>query len=216
MSTVIETPATHDTAAGLRRKGWVRPFRRAHRALDASVHLICRTLLTAGASSRRAHRRPIQSSRELAEASGLLIQASTRLNWAWRELAEASACAAREPGNAGEVTELLLAATERCVYMAGWLQESAEKVVTLQEDVLEGLRTGNLVPERPADHRPRIVLVAPRPAPIRAFLRLRQPRAVDRVAPLLQRRRRTPRPAALRVPRRSVLGRAPPSVSCLL
>ena len=199
---------------GQRREAWVRPFRRAHRALDLSGRLIVTTLLSAEDSSRRAHRRPIQSSRELDQASGQLIRASSRLMRAMRELRQMNECAAREPENASEVPELLLAATERWMFMAGWLQESADKVFTLHEDVLDGLRTGVLVPEREASRLLRIIL-APRPA-LRAFLLVRQPRVVDRINPLLNRRRRTPRPRALRVPRRSVLGRAPPSFSCLL
>ena len=201
---------------GPRREGWVRPFRRANRALDRSIRLINATLLGAVASRRLAHRRPIQASRELDKASELLIQVTSRLMRVERELREMSECAAREPENAAEVPELLLDATARWLFMGGWLAESADKVFALHEDVLDGLRTGDLVPERPAGpRRPRIIL-APRPAPVRAFLRLRLPRAVDRIAPVLRRRRRTPRPAGLRVPRRSVLGRAPPSVSCLL
>ncbi|HEX6158791.1 MAG TPA: hypothetical protein VF111_01410, partial [Thermoanaerobaculia bacterium] len=65
--------------------------------------------------------------------------------------------------------------------------------------------------EQPAPRRVRI-RVAPRPGAIRAFLLRRQPRVVDRIAPILRRRRRTPRPAAVRVPHRSLLGRAPPLV----
>ena len=201
---------------GPRRAGWARPFRRVHRALDSSVRLINRCLLSASASERRAHRRPIRASRELDKASDLLILASSRLNVAARELSKAFACIARDPENAGGAPELYIAAMERWISMAGWLTESAGSVFGLHEDVLDGIRNGTLVPERSAFPRPRIVL-APRPVPIRAFLLLRQHRVVDRIAPLLRRRRRTPRPAALTVPNPGVLGRAPPLFSaCLL
>lgn len=173
-------------------------------------------MLTAAASSLRAHQQPIRTAVELHEASGRLARASSRLMRAARELAEVNACIAREPEKAGAVPELLVAATERWVGLAQLLSEGAGAVFSLQRDVLDDLRTGAVVPERPAAPRPRIVL-APRPVPIRAFLLLRQPRVVDRIAPLLRRRRRTPRPATVRVPRRSVLGRAPPLFSlCLL
>ena len=201
---------------GLRRRAWVRPFRRLHRALDSSVHLISRSLLSAGASERRAHRRPIRASRELDKASDLVLRASSRLSQAARELSKVHACIARDPASAGDAPELLIMATERWIFMAGWLSESAGSVFDLHQDVLDGIRNGTLVPEPSAVPRPRIVL-APRPVPIRAFLRLRQHRVRDRIAPLLHRRRRTPRPAALRVPQRSVLGRAPHLFSdCLL
>jgi hypothetical protein len=203
-------------AKGLRREAWVRPFRRLHHALDSSVHLISRSLLSAGASHRRARCRPIRSSKELDSASDLIVRASSLLKRAARDLAEVNACIAREPEKAGDVPELLIQATERWLFMTTWLAESADHVFTLHEEVLDGLRTGAIVPERSAFPRPRIAL-APRPVPIRAFLLLRQPHVADRIAPLLQRRRRTPRPAALRVPRPSVLGRAPPLFSdCLL
>jgi ribosomal protein L20 len=199
-----------------RREAWVRPILRAHRALDASFRLIKGSLLSAGASERRARRRPIQASVEMHAASDLLIRASSRLGKAARELAEVNACIAREPEKASDVPELLVMAAERWAFMAEWLSESADQVFTTHENVLEGLETGALVPERPEGSRPRIIL-APRPVPIRAFLLLRQPRVAHRIAPLLNRRRRTPRPAAVRVPRRNVLGRAPPLVSvCLL
>jgi len=186
-------------------------------AIDASVRVLCSSLRTAAAASRRAPWRPVRASRDLHRASMLLLlHASLRLMRAARELEEATSRAAREPENASDARQLLVEATERWALLAGLLNENAGRVFSAQRAVLEDLRTGALVPERPAEPRPRIIL-APRPVPVRAFLRLRQPRVVDRVAPLLRRRRRTPRPAALRVPRRAILGRAPPLFSdCLL
>jgi hypothetical protein len=201
---------------GLRRRAWVRPIRRLHRALDSSVRLISRSLLSAGASERRAQRRPIRASRELEKVEDLILLASSRLSQAARELSKVHACIARDPENAGDAPELLIFATERWIFMAGWLAESAGRVFDSHQEVLDGIRNGTLVPEPSAFPRPRIVL-APRPVPIRAFLLRRQHRVVDRIAPLLRRRRRTPRPAALTVPNPSVLGRAPPLFSdCLL
>lgn len=198
------------------RRAWVRPFRRLHRALDRSVYLIGRSLMSAAYSELRAQRRPIRASRELEKASDLVMQASARLGQAARELSKMFDRIARDPENAGDAPELFIAATERWIAMAGCLAESAGSVFDTHEGVLDGIRNGTLIPEASAFPRPRIVL-APRPVPIRAFLALRQPRVSDRIAPLLLRRRRTLRPAALRVPRRSVLGRAPPLVSvCLL
>ena len=201
---------------GQQREAWVRPLLRLHRALDTSVRLITSTLLASGACSRRAQRRPIQASKELHEVSERLVRASSRLKWAAIELEQMKACIVREPEKAGDAPELFVMATQRLMFMGEWLAESAGQVFTLHREMLEGLETGVLIPEPERPASPRIRL-APRPVPIRAFLRLRQPRVVDRIAPLLHRRRRTPRPAALRVPRRSVLGRAPPLFSlCLL
>ena len=202
-------------AQNLRRAAWVRPMRRLHRTLDSSFRLIKSTLLTAGACQRRAQRRPVRASFELYEASDLLVRAASGLQRVANDLAEVNACIAREPEKAAHVPELLVLATARWVFMTGWLQESSDQIVALQHDILEGVQTGAIIPERIGDSRPRIRL-APRPVPIRAFLLRRQHRVVDRIASLLRRRRRTPRPASLRVPRRAILGRAPPLSVCLL
>ena len=191
---------------------WVRPFFRANRAFEASLRLIFSTLHAVAVTRRTAHRRPVRASRNLHDASGLLVTASARLLKAAQNLAEMSECAGREPETAQDVPEILVDQTKRWVYMTSWLAETANEVFALHRSVLDGLETGSLVPERPAERRPRIVL-APRPVSVRAFLCLRQPRVRDRIAPLLLRRRRTPRPAALRVPRHDVQGRAPPLVS---
>lgn len=213
------TSAAHARATGKGRNrhergaAWVRSFCRAYRALDASIRLADAALRDAVASRRRARRRPVQASRDLHEAEGLLVDALARLLRAARELAETNACIGREPETARFAPELLIVATARWVELSGRLNEAADVIFALHREVLAGLETGTLVPERePADRRRRIVL-APRPVPIRAFLLRRQPRTVDRIASLLRRRRRTPRPAALRVPRRSILGRAPPLLS---
>jgi len=192
---------------GRRGLAWVRRFRRAQRALDACIGLIDSSLRTAVAAERCADRRPIRASRDLHRASGRLVDASARLGRAARELRQTTKCIAREPEGAMFVPELITGETRRWIDVAAWLQEVSGGVFALHEDVLSGLRSGALVPE--PDCRPRIVL-APRPARVRAFLCLRLARATDRIAPVLRRRRRTPRPAALRVPRRSVFGRAPP------
>lgn len=89
----------------------------------------------------------------------------------------------------------------------------AGEVTALHHSVAEGVQSGALVPERDALPRPRIILT-PGPVPVRAFLELREPRVSDRIGPLLRRRRRTPRPASIRVPHRPTLGRAPPLSPC--
>ena len=180
--------------------------------MDASLRLIGSTLRAARVAKRTAHRRPVRASRDLHDASALLVTASLRLMKAAKNLAEMTECAGREPESALEVPEIVADAMERWLFMSSWLAETANDVFALHRSVLDGLEAGVLVPERPVDRRPRIVL-APRPVPVRAFLRLRQPRLGDRIAPLLLRRRRPPRPAALRVPRRHLRGRAPPLFS---
>lgn len=172
------------------------------RLLDSSVRSAVR-------SQRCAHRRPIRSSLNLHEVEARLATASVRLSRAAQALAETRACIAREPERAGEAPELLVRATARWIMTARQLDQAANEVFALHEEVLDGLASGTLVPEPPAARRPRIIL-APRPVPVRAFLAARQPRVTDRISPLLQRRRRTPGPAALSVPPPTSQGRAPP------
>ncbi|HEX6083082.1 MAG TPA: hypothetical protein VF266_01060 [Thermoanaerobaculia bacterium] len=139
--------------------------------------------------------------------------ASSRLVTAWRELAVAGQALEREPEQQrGDVPELMEMATERCEAVEKYIPLAVRDIVLAQVDVLGGLYTGDLVPEQPSDGRPRIVLT-PRPLFVRAFLVARQPRISDRIIPALLRRRRTPRPAEVRVPRRSLQGRAPPFFS---
>jgi hypothetical protein len=199
-----------------RREDWVRPFRGLLRALDASAKLIDSTLRTVAVSERCAHKRPIRTSRNLNAASDKLLTASVRLERAAARLSEMHACMMRHPEDAECAPEVLSLATTRFIGIATRLTGVADQVFGLHQDVLHGLKTGELVPEASAFPRPRIVLV-PRPAPVRAFLRDRLPRVVDRISALLRRRRRTRLPASLRVPRRTSQGRAPPLVPvCLL
>jgi hypothetical protein len=194
---------------------WMRPWCRATRAIEASIRLINSTLRTVERTERCAHRRPVRASHTLHEASARLIDASARLVRAAQELVATNECLGRHPDETMLVPELLVHTTGRWLETMTWLREAADDVFSLHEDVLLGLETGVLVPEQPAKRRPRIIL-APRPVAMRAFLRRRQPRVVDRIAPILRRRRRTPRPAYVRVPQRNLLGRAPPLFSTSL
>jgi hypothetical protein len=150
----------------------------------------------------------LRTARDLQNAAARLRKVDARLERASQELAATRQCIL-VPDETGLVPELMIHAAYRLLKAAIWLEDTSAGVVSLQKDVLLGLETGVLVPEQPVKRRQRIIL-APRPAHIRAFLLLRQPRAVDRIAPILRRRRRTPRPGSVRVPRRSLLGRAPP------
>lgn len=199
--------ATAPRSRRARRPAWARPLVRASRAISASARLIGVTLSAVRASERHAEGRPVRTSRKLHAASGQLVDASEWLVRAARQIAWMDECLARDPEHSDDVPQLLAEAAASWVYVANWLGEVAGDVFAFHREVLTGLENGTLVPE-PAGGRPRIVL-APRPVPVRAFLRLRQPRVIDRIAPILRRRRRT-RPAALHVPPDTDQGRAPP------
>jgi hypothetical protein len=199
-----------------RRPEWVRPFRRCQRALDSCARLIRSTLRILDDAEECAERKPLRTARNLTGATSDIRTVSRRLLHATRQLAEANECLAREP-QPGDAAEILAHAEERLNAVAYCLRYVTENLSLLQFEVTGGLILGELVPEADGGlRRPRIIL-APRPVPVRAFLAARQRRAVDRIASILSRRRRTPRPAAVRVPRRSHTGRAPPLSSiCLL
>jgi hypothetical protein len=195
---------------GTRGPEWVRPYRRAQRALDSAAGLISSTIHVVMTAGRCAKRRPVRTALRLTSAAREMKVASLRLLQARRELAEASQALGREPSQqSGDAPELMELVAARCQAVADYLPIAVQGVVIAQVDVLGGLATGELVPERPSDNRPRIV-ITPRPLFVRAFLVARQPRISDRITPVLLRRRRTPRPAEVRVPRRNLQGRAPP------
>lgn len=193
-----------------RRPEWVRPYRRAQRALDSAASLIVSTIYAVEDAGRRGGRRPVRTVRRLNGAVREMTVASLRLLEARRELAEASVALDREPEQqSSDAAELMELAATRCRAVADYIPLAVTGVVLAQVDILGGLGTGQLVPERPSDGRRRIVLT-PRPLFVRAFLVMRQPRVSDRITPALLRRRRPPRPAEVRVPRPSLQGRAPP------
>lgn len=164
-------------------------------------------------AERWAERRPVRIARRLNGAVRGMAVASLRLIAAQRELAEANEALEREPDQQrGQAPELMELAAARCEAVAKYIPLALSEVALAQLEVVGGLSLGELVPEQPSDGRPRIVLT-PRPLFVRAFLASRQPRISERITPVLLRRRRTPRPAEVRVPRRNLLGRAPPLAS---
>jgi hypothetical protein len=166
-------------------------------------------------AGRCAKRRPIRTAQRLNAATRGMKVASLRLIDARRKLAEASEALGRDPRQQrGDAPELMELVAERCQKVAEYIPIALHEVIVAQVGVLGGLNSGELVPERPSDNRPRIV-ITPRPLFVRAFLTIRRPRVSDRITPVLLRRRRTPRPAEVRVPRRTFQGRAPPlSLTC--
>ena len=161
-------------------------------------------------AGRCARRRPVRTARRLNSAMREMAVASRRLIDAQRELAAAGQALVRDPEQQrGDAPEILELASARCLAVAQYIPIAVSGAMIAQVDVLGGLGTGELVPERPSDNRPRIV-ITPRPLFVRAFLVTRQPRVSDRIQPVLLRRRRTRRPAEVRVPRRNLQGRAPP------
>lgn len=199
-----------------RRPEWVRPYRKAQRKIDSAVRLLEASMEAASVSEQSLERRPMRAALRLNVGARRLTAAGLRLLRAQEELAVAAECVGREPAlTAGDAPEIVELAAERWQAVTDYLHYVTNELVLRQVEVLCGLACGALVAEHPSDRRPRIV-VAPRPVPVRAFLAIRRPRVADRIAAILQRRRRTPRPAALTVPPRTAQGRAPPLSSISL
>ena len=217
---VRPTRATARTRAGSfcrkrrRQRGarpeWVRPYRSAQCKIDSAVRLIQAAMAVVVGFEGNVDRRPVTLSRKLTDGTRWLAAAHLRLLRASAEILEAMECVGRAPVAATDDAPVIVElALERWEAVSAYLRHAIDEVALRQLVVTSGLICGELVAEHPSDSRPRIVL-APRPAPVRAFLRARLPRVADRISALLSRRRRTPRPAALTVPPRTSQGRAPP------
>ena len=199
---------------------WMRTLRRARLAVAGMQRMIRASMRAAAASRRCAHRRPVQASHGLKATRAALVAVRKRQMYAAMAILDtkdALALAAAGDPQAEVYRELLAVVNQWWIDVSVELAYAELEVVTGQKEVRDGLESGELVPERPGRRRRPRVTVAPKPPPVRAFLCTRWARVVDRIASLLRRRRRTPRPAALRVPQRSILGRAPPvSLVCTL
>ena len=124
-----------------------RPYFRAKAALDATFRLIGRTERTIASSEWCAAERPVRTCNDLHNASARLVAASQKLGCAARRLAEVNKCILREPERSLEAPGPLTFTTECWVLAAGLLQQTSDRLVDLQEAVLAGLESGELVPE---------------------------------------------------------------------
>jgi hypothetical protein len=181
-----------------------------HQALDASQRMIQWMHRTVAMAKKCACQRPIGVTRSLEHASHVLVTVSGRIVRAAQQIEAMRMGALEQQEDIEDVPEKLVESFERCMALAAQLAAVANEVYALQQVIHESVVSGELVPERDSyARRPRIIL-APRPVPLRAFLRRRSPRVRERIGPVLRRRWRIPRPASLRVPQRQTLGRAPP------
>lgn len=215
------------TCRGSRRRGtaprgkeWIRPYKLAQRALDNAASMLIssvRTVADAGGCAGR----PIESTRKLIRALRQAHVAAEQYAEAKHYLTAAADAFARTPPElrSCDAPELLELAAERCETVHRYLHVAANEVVLGQTEIFHGVESGEVLPEDPSGNRPRrrVIVIRHNPLFVRTFLAVRRQRAADRIAPLLQRRRRTRLPAEVRVPKRSLRGRAPPlSSTCSL
>jgi len=187
-----------------------------NRALAASRRIIDATLDAAGRASDRAARSPIRTSRELQRLGKRLIDATNRLQRAALGLGETTDAMAHAPEGVPNAGRLLTEATARWLLAAVAIDQTSEQLCILQDNLLEDILSGAIVPEdEQPKRRPRITGV-PHLISARDFLLCRRKSAHDRIASIPARRRRTPCRAAADAPRSISRGRAPPVVSSSL
>ena len=236
MSRTVSTGAPEGTVSGTcrssRRRGeaprgkeWVRPYKQAQRALDDAASMLVSTIHTVVRAGQCASR-PVQSKRFLIAALRQVTVASKQHAAARHNLEETAEAMGRTPQElqSGDAAMLLELANRRCQAVLEYIYVATNEILLGNTELDHGVASGELVPEDPSLQDPsgerprrRIIVIRPRPLFVRAFLASRRPRVGERIAPVLRRRRRTLLPAEVRVPRRSLLGRAPPlSSTCLL
>ena len=211
------TPRQRGAAPG---KEWVQPYRRAQRKLDDAASLIIASVWTVADAGCDYHQ-PGRSRRKLGRALHEAAVASVKHAEAEQYLLEAVAAVEHAPPELldDDAAELVEMATERFQTVSQYISVAVNQVVLGHEQILQGIESGEIAPEDLVlDDRPRRRVIRHNPLFVRAFLSARrQPRVGDRITPILRRRRRTLLPAEVRVPRRHLLGRAPPlSSTCSL
>jgi hypothetical protein len=140
-----------------------------------------------------------------------------RLEHAVRSFGETTEAIAVEPEQLADVPRLLNDATGRWLLIAHAIDYTSAQLCAVQQDVLQDLLSGAIVPEEERPKRLPRITVVPHLISARAFLLCRRRGAHDRIASIRARRRRTTCRPAADAPRRISRGRAPPPVSnCLL
>jgi hypothetical protein len=206
-----------------RGKEWIRPYKLAQRMLDNAAGMIVSSVRTVSDAGYCANR-PIESTRKLVRALRQAGVAARQHAAAEQYLAEAAEAFAHTPPElrSGDAPELLELAASRCESVQLYLHVATNEVVLGQKEILLGVASGEVVPEdsSAAATGPRrrvIIVIRHNPLFVRTFLAARRQRVAARIAPLLQRRKRTRLPAEVQVPKRSLRGRAPPlSSTCSL
>ena len=196
-------------------KRWDHPIHRAQRHIDSSQSLvdsIRRALLD---STDSAAARPIGTSRKLNRVSCRILDAHAHLASASRDIDAVMKSAVLAPELAADVPMLLIEMTQQWVEVARQIALLSNDLFGFHEEVLDGLKSGELVPEPPAARRPRIIVI-PRLISARAFLLHRRKSALDRIASIPARRPPAARISSTDAPRRISRGRAPPSDSICL
>ena len=199
------------------RPSWAGRLRNLNRVLAASRRMVDSTWYAFEEAAERAARCPVRTTRDLQRLMRRLRDVTRRLEQATLRLRETTDAMLLEPEQMADATRLITDATTRWLLTAIAVSDTSWQLLELQKDLLEDLRSGEIVPEAEAPRRlPRITAV-PHLISARDFLLCRRSSAHDRIASIPERRRRTAWRPTADAPRRISRGRAPPLVSnCLL
>jgi hypothetical protein len=198
-----------------RRNGqerWIRPFRRAHRAIDSTLRLIALSRFLLNECEIFAGVRPRWATRQLARVSGRLIEAAGRLQRGAENMKATNNCVARAPADAGDAPERLIDAMDHWIAAAAQLAMLSNRLEDTSARLLAYMKAG-IAPPLDLDK----LFRKEGPAPKRIVFRLPSPRVLsienNRIFSIHVRRQRSARLTVAEAPRRIFRGRAPPLVS---
>jgi hypothetical protein len=196
-----------------RRRAWVRPFRRARRAIDATLRLIESSCRVIDDCERLVADHPIRATRQFEQVSGWLCEASEQLGRGAREWSVTFDSIEQAPFFAGDAPRLLTFAMARWIDAAARLATLSNRLDDSFSSLMDYVKGGTA----PLDLSE--LFRNPGPAPRRISFNVRPPslkflsRENSRVFSIHVRRQRSARVTVAEAPRRIVRGRAPPIVS---
>lgn len=204
------TSAAFSGPARQARAGWVRPLRRARRALGSTMRRIEESCRLLDASECLGRQRPLRASHQLILVYKRMTEAGQRLVRANLCIQETLSCIRQAPESAGGAPKPVMLAMLQATDAAVQLHAVMARLSGTSTWLAAVSDTAPASAFRP-------LIVPPRPPAARWFLEYCPSRPIDRIQQLLKRRRPAVAVTVAEAPKRVSRGRAPPFVSiCLL
>jgi hypothetical protein len=195
-----------------RQERWIRPFRRANRAIDSTLELIALTRFLLNECEAFAGVRPRWATRQIQRVSGRLVEAVARLKRGAESMNATNDCVAHTPEDAGDAPERLIGAMEDWLDAAAQIANLSDRIEDTSA-LLAAYITSGMAPPLDLDE----LFKKEEPAPKPIVFRLPSPRVLsienNRIFCIHVRRQRSVRLTLAEAPRRIFRGRAPPLVS---